>query len=348
MRPEATTFNHKAETDAPDTLLSKREGALLKTFGLLALLTILSAPATIAFGQAGQPDDFEVITLGTGTPPPTMKRFGPATLIKAGRQVLLFDVGRGASQRIWQTGTSMGTINGVFITHLHSDHIVGLPDLWLTGWLPSPFGQRKSPMRVWGPRGTKELMSGLERAYDWDIKTRIADQRLTREAVNVETTEIEEGIVYQQDGVKVTAFAVDHGDLIKPCFGFRVDFGGRSAVISGDTRFSENLIKHAKGTNLLIHQAAMAKDELLQKSISFRYIIDHHTKPEEAGVVFARTKPKLAALYHIVLLTDGKIPAPTEAEVAERVKTEYQGPLVIAEDLMRFSIKHDGVDHKMP
>jgi len=321
---------------------------LLNTFRLLALLTILSAPSTIAFGQTGQPDDFEVVMLGTGSPPPTMKRFGPATLIKAGRQVLLFDVGRGASQRIWQTGTPMGAINGVFITHLHSDHIVGLPDVWLTGWLPSPFGQRKSPMRVWGPQGTKELMSGLEKAYDWDIKTRIADQKLARDWVNVEATEIEEGVVYDQDGVKVTAFEVDHGDLIKPCFGFRVDFGGRSVVISGDTKFNENLIKHAKGANLLIHQAAMAKDELLKKSISFRYIIDHHTKPEEAGVVFARTQPKLAALYHIVLLTDGKIAAPTEADVAERVKTEYQGPLVIAEDLMRFSIKNDGVSHKMP
>jgi ribonuclease Z len=92
----------------------------------------------------------------------------------------------------------------------------------------------------------------------------------------------------------------------------------------------------------------MAKDELLEKSVTFRYIMDHHTKPEEVGTVFARTKPKLAALYHIVLLTDGKIPAPSEAEVAERAKTKYSGPLVIAEDLMRFSVKRDGVTYRMP
>ena len=321
-------------------------------FSWLRLAAIVTAVVVMHAGfssaQTSAQSDFEVITLGTGFPVPSMKRFGPATLVKAGDQVLLFDAGRGASQRIWQTRTPMGSINGMFITHLHSDHIVGIPDVWLTGWLPSPFGLRKSPMRVWGPKGTKAMMTGLEKAYDWDIETRIADQKLARESVSVETTEIEEGVIYDQNGVKVTAFAVDHGDLIKPCFGYRVDYDGRSVVISGDTRFSENLIKHATGAGLLIHQAAMAKDELLAKSPVFRYIIDHHTKPEEVGTVFARTKPKLAALYHIVLLTDGKIPAPTEADVAERVKKNYQGPMVIAEDLMRFSIKREGVTYSNP
>lgn len=304
-----------------------------------------TAQAQPAFTDGG---DFEVITLGTGFPTPTMRRFGPATLVKAGKEILLFDAGRGASQRIWQTGTPMGSIGGMFITHLHSDHIVGIPDVWLTGWLPSPFGLRKAPMRVWGPKGTKAMMTGLESAYAWDIETRVADQKLAREPVAVDTTEIQEGVIFDRNGVKVTAFEVDHGELIKPCFGYRIDYDGRSVTISGDTKFSENLIKHATGTDLLIHQAAMAKDELLEKSISFRYIMDHHTKPDEVGVVFARTKPKLAALYHIVLLTDGKIPAPTEADVAERARSKYQGPMVIAEDLMRFSITRDGVTYRMP
>lgn len=322
---------------------------MLSRLGLPAIaLAMLTMQTDVSFAQTTPADDFEVITLGTGFPSPLMKRFGPATLVKAGKEVLLFDAGRGASQRLWQTRTPMGAINGLFITHLHSDHIVGIPDVWLTGWLPSPFGLRKSPMRVWGPKGTKAMMEGLEKAYEWDIETRIADQKLAREPVSIVTTEIEEGVIYNQNGVKVTAFEVDHGALIKPCFGYRVDYDGRSVVISGDTKFSENLIKYATGTDLLIHQAAMAKDELLEKSVAFRYIIDHHTKPEEVGTVFARTKPKMAALYHIVLLTDGKIPAPTEADVAERAKTKYQGPMVIAEDLMRFSIRPDGVTYKMP
>jgi ribonuclease Z len=322
--------------------------AIVRTLGTAALTIGLALSAAQAQTAAPAATDFEVITLGTGFPTPTMKRFGPATLVKAGPEILLFDAGRGASQRIWQTGTPMGSIGGMFITHLHSDHIVGIPDVWLTGWLPSPFGLRKAPMRVWGPKGTKAMMTGLEQAYAWDIETRVADQKLAREPVAVDTTEIQEGVIFDRNGVKVTAFEVDHGDLIKPCFGYRVDYDGRSVTISGDTKFSENLIKHATGTDLLIHQAAMAKDELLEKSIAFRYIMDHHTKPDEVGVVFARTKPKLAALYHIVLLTDGKIPAPTEADVAERAKAKYAGPMVIAEDLMRFSITRDGVTHRMP
>jgi len=321
---------------------------MLSKVSLIAIALTLIAHPDVSSAQTAAANDFEVITLGTGFPAPTMKRFGPATLVKAGKEILLFDAGRGASQRIWQTGTPMGTINGLFLTHLHSDHIVGIPDVWLTGWLPSPFGRRSTPMRVWGPKGTKAMMAGLEKAYDWDVETRIADQKLAREGAAIGATEIEEGVIYNQNGVKVTAFEVDHGELIKPCFGFRVDYDGRSVVLSGDTKFSENLIKHATGTDLLIHQAAMAKDELLEKSVPVRYIIAHHTKPEEVGTVFARTKPKMAALYHIVLLTDGKIPAPTEADVEERAKKNYQGPMVIAEDLMRFSIKKDGVTYTKP
>jgi ribonuclease Z len=315
---------------------------------MLVAAVILTPPSGASFAQQAAAEDFVVITLGTGDPTPSMKRFGPATLVKAGKEILLFDAGRGAAQRVWKTGTSLGSINGLFLTHLHSDHIVGIPDVWLTGWLPAPFAIRKAPMRVWGPKGTKSMMSGLETAYDWDIRTRIADQKLAKEAVAIDAHEIEQGVVYENNGVKVTAFEVDHGDLIKPCFGYRIDFDGRSVVISGDTKFSENLIKFATGADLLIHQAAMAKDELLQTSIAFRYIIDHHTKPEEAGVVFARTKPKQAALYHIVLLTNGKVPAPTEQDVVDGVKKNYSGPLVVAEDLMRFSISRDGVTYRMP
>ena len=102
-------------------------------------------------------------------------------------------------------------------------------------------------------------MESLEKAYEWDIRTRIADQKLAKEHVAVSVTEIQEGVVYDRDGVKVTAFEVDHGDLIKPAFGFRIDYGGRSAVVSGDTRFSENLIRYATGTDLLIHQVAAVR-----------------------------------------------------------------------------------------
>jgi ribonuclease Z len=311
----------------------------------VALIVLLLGAVPCAAQTA---PDFTVVTLGTGSPPPVMTRFGPATLVKAGTQTLLFDAGRGATQRLWQTRTKLGAIDALFVTHLHSDHVVGIPDLWLTGWLTSPYGQRGAPMKVFGPQGTAAMMTGLAAAYKWDVDTRIADQDLPAAGAMIDTTEVKEGVVYEQGGVKVTAFLVDHGDLIKPCFGYRVDYDGRSVTISGDTRFSENLIKHATGTSLLIHQVAAMKDELVQKSPGYKAIYDHHTKPEEAGTVFTRAAPRLAVFYHLVLLGDLGIAAPNEAEVVARARTTYQGPLVVAEDLMAFTITRDAVSVTPP
>jgi ribonuclease Z len=290
-------------------------------------------------------DDFQVTLLGTGAPAPEMNRFGPGVLVQAGGQTLLFDCGRGVTQRLFQLGVKLGAANKLFITHLHSDHIVGIPDLWLTGWLEPPFAQRKGAFQVFGPAGTRNMMESLEKAYEWDIRTRIADQKLSKENVAVSVTEIKEGIVYDRDGVKVTAFEVDHGDLIKPAFGFRVDYGGRSAVVSGDTRFNENLIRNATGTDLLIHQVAAIRPELLTSPV-FQAILAHHTKPEEAGVVFTRTKPKLAVFYHFVLLGTPQVPAMTEQEVVALARKNYSGQLLVGEDLMVFRVGREGVSVK--
>jgi ribonuclease Z len=309
--------------------------------GLFALaISAYAWPQSAASG-----DDFRVTLLGTGSPPPVMNRFGPGVLVQAGGQTLLFDCGRGVTQRLAQLGVQLGAANKLFITHLHSDHIVGIPDLWLTGWLETPFAQRKGVFQVFGPAGTRNMMENLEKAYEWDIRTRIADQKLAKENIAVSITEIKEGIVYDRDGVKVTAFEVDHGPLIKPAFGFRIDYGGRSAVVSGDTRFSENLIRHATGTDLLIHSVAAVRLELLALPV-FQFILAHHTKPDEAGVVFARTKPKLAVFSHFVLLSTPKVPAMTEQEVVELARKNYSGPLLVGEDLMVFRVGHEGVSVK--
>lgn len=113
-------------------------------------------------------------------------------------------------------------------------------------------------------------------------------------------------------------------------------------TISGDTRFDENLIKHATGTDLLIHQVAAAREELLQSPV-FKVILDHHTKPEEAGVVFARSKPNLAVYYHFVLVGSPKVPPMTEKEVVDLTRKTYAGPLVVGDDLMAFRLEADRV-----
>jgi ribonuclease Z len=291
--------------------------------------------------------DFKVTLLGTGSPAPLMNRFGPGTLVQVNGQNLVFDAGRGVTQRLMQAKLKLGQADALFLTHLHSDHVVGIPDLWLTGWLQASFGQRKGPFVVYGPAGTVKLMEGLQAAYDWDIQTRIKDQKLPKQAVAVEATDIAEGVVYEKNGVKVTAFEVNHGDLIKPAFGYRIDYGGRSVVISGDTKFNENLIKHATGVDLLIHQVAAASPELLKIPV-FKVIMAHHTSPEEAGVVFARTKPKLAVYYHFVLLGTPKIKPLKEQDVLEMTRKTYQGPLLIGEDLTSFVIANDAVEVMAP
>jgi ribonuclease Z len=185
-------------------------------------------------------------------------------------------------------------------------------------------------------------MLGLAKAYDRDIRARIADQNLAAENLRAEVLEFKTGVVFEDGGVKVTAFEVDHGDLLKPAVGFRVDYGGRSITISGDTRFSENLIKHAAGTELLIHQVAAVREELL-KNPAFRVILAHHTQPEEAGVLFTRVKPKLAVFYHFVLLGAPGVTPVTEKEVFDMARKSYDGPLLIGEDLMAFRVERDAV-----
>jgi ribonuclease Z len=320
-----------------------------RAFAILACSVVLLATRGAhaqAFKPAAPlaPDAFRVTLLGTGSPVPAMDRFGPGVLIQAGNQTLLIDAGRGFSQRLFQAGVRLGALDAVLLTHLHSDHVTGLPDLWLTGWLAVPYAQRRAPLALYGPAGTRELAAGLERAYDWDIKTRIADQNLPKEAAPFAATEFTEGVVFERGGVRVSAIEVDHGALIKPAFGFRIEFDGRAVVVSGDTKFSENLIKHAAGVDLLIHQVATASAAALASPV-IQVILAHHTKPDEAGRLFARVKPKLAVFYHFVLL--GNPPA-TERDVLEGARQHYAGPLEIGADLMRFDIGRDAVTTHRP
>ena len=282
--------------------------------------------------------DFRVTLLGTGVPIPSPDRFGPCTLVEAGDQKFLIDAGRGATIRLYQLKVPIGRIDVQLLTHYHSDHTSGVPDVWLTGWLQSEFGRRTTPYRVIGPAGARELMENLERAYALDIKIRVADEKFPRCGIATDVTEFDrEGLVYENGGVKVIAFDVDHGDVIKPCCGYRFEYGGRVAVFSSDTRYSQNVIKHGAGADLLVHEVASARPELL-KEASFQRIIAHHTTPRDVGRVFAQTRPKLAAFTHILQLGNAEIPAPTIDDIIAETRETYDGPLVVGEDLMAFEI----------
>jgi ribonuclease Z len=282
--------------------------------------------------------DFRVTLLGTGVPIPSPDRFGPCTLVEAGERRFLIDAGRGAAIRLYQLKIPIGQIDVQLLTHYHSDHTSGIPDLWLTGWLQSHFGMRKTAYRVIGPTGARELMENLERAYALDIKIRTADEKLPLAGIATNTVEFDrDGVVYDEGGVKILAFEVDHGDVIKPCYGYRFEYAGRTAVFSSDTRYNQNVIKHGTGADLLVHEVASARPELMTEAYVQR-IIGHHTTPREAGRVFAQAKPKLAAYTHIVLLGSERIAPPTIEDVVAETRQTYGGPLAVGEDLMAFEI----------
>ena len=282
--------------------------------------------------------DFRVTLLGTGTPIPVPDRFGPSTLVEAGDQKLLIDAGRGASIRLHQLGVPIGSVDALLLTHFHSDHTVGIPDVWLTGWLEAYFGTRTAPLRVIGPQGARILMTHLEQAYALDVSIRIEDERLAPQGAAVDVSEFNaDGVVYEKNGVRVIAFEVDHGDAIKPAYGYRIEYDGRSVVISGDTRFDRNVIKYGAGADLLIHEVAIMRPALLAEPFIQR-IMAHHTTAREAGTVFAQTRPKLGVYTHLVFLASKTVPRATEDDLIAETRLTYDGPLEVGEDLMSFDI----------
>ena len=276
-------------------------------------------------------DIFRVTLLGTGAPPPSLERFGPSTLVEVGREKFIFDAGRGAMQRLHQLGIPFSEITGLFLTHHHSDHVVGFPDLWLTGWIGRPWGNRRMPLRVWGPVGTKEMMEQLPRAFHVDIRVRSKSYPI--EGVKLIAQEIGEGSVVEKDDIRVTAFKVDHGGEELPAFGYRIDYRGRVAVLSGDTTFNTNLIEHARGADLLVHEVTAVAGRAAENEQQLKRINSNHTTPEQTGQIFARVKPKLAVYNHLLLFGSA-----TVDDLIPATRQNYAGPLIVGEDLLQIEI----------
>ena len=292
---------------------------------ILRCVSLAACLSTVCYSQT-----LKVTLLGTGNPRPRIDRFGPSILVEAGKETLLFDCGRGATIRLSQASVPFSSVTALFLTHLHSDHVVGLPDLWLTGWIMG----RHVPLQVWGPTGTVDMLKGLEQAYAFDVHMRRdVDEQLPAQGAVLMGKDIGEGVVYESNGVKVTAFLVDHGP-VKPALGFRVDYQGHAVVLSGDTRPSDNLIKFSRGTDVLVHEV-FDPEAYREVGNSLtpeqrKRVREHHSTPEEAGTVFTKVAPKLAVYSHIV--------PPDVPDVIPHTRKTYSGPLEVGEDLMTIEI----------
>jgi ribonuclease Z len=254
-------------------------------------------------------------------------------------------MGRGNTIRLWQKQIPLGSINTHFLTHLHSDHVNGLCDLWLSGWIQTPFGSRQNPFVIYGPSGTEKMMHHLWHAFSEDRRIRLADEQNPPSGIEIDAHDVRPGLVHQKDGVTVSAFEVDHGDLVKPAYGYKITYEGHTVVISGDTRYCETVKQEAYHADLLVHEVAMIPQALFDKYPSYRAIYAHHISPEKAGELFAAAQPKQVAYSHVVLsgLPKEGIPFPTPADVLAATATTYSGPVVVGADLMSFKIDETGV-----
>jgi ribonuclease Z len=296
------------------------------------LLLCLSGQTRAAF-QAASADvpakAIRVTLLGTASGPRVHTGMaGISTLVEAGGERLLFDAGRGSMQRLIQAGLPMNAVTKLFLTHLHSDHVIGVPDLMLSPWSAQP--ERRVPLEIWGPEGTRDMMRHLQEAFAFDIRMRRdVDESLSRDGIRVVAHDIREGKVYERNGVTVTAFLVTHG-LVKPSYGYRVDYAGRSVAVSGDTSPSDNLVAFCKGVDVLIHEAIDL--DVLRSLVSNQQrreaIVTRHTTPEQAAGVFKRVLPRLAVFSH----------SPGTAGIVQQTMRFYSGRVEMGTDLMVIDI----------
>jgi ribonuclease BN (tRNA processing enzyme) len=295
---------------------------LTRTVFFLLVLTIFSSAVHA---------QTTVILLGTGTPYPDPKAAGPATAVIVGQRVFLFDAGANVMRQLNAAGLPISGPEATFITHLHSDHTLGYADLILTSWVM----RRRTPLQVYGPSGLRKMTNNLLAAYSEDIDIRTHGlEREVGEWRRVDVHEITAGVIYNRDGVKVTAVPVPHGSW-KFAYGYRVDTPDRSIVISGDTRVSEKLVQAARNVDVLVHEVYLTKnlkpEDRPGGDLWPQYMREFHTSELELGGLAARANCKLLVLTHIIRF-DG-----SDDELLSGIrKGGYSGNVLVGHDLEHY------------
>jgi ribonuclease BN (tRNA processing enzyme) len=268
-----------------------------------------------------------VVFLGTGMPVPNPDRQGPSLAIVANGKAYLVDAGTGIVRQAaaaYQRGIKALWANELdiaFLTHLHSDHTLGLPDLILTPWVM----HRTVPLQLYGPVGTQAMADNIEKAYAEDIQVRIEGlEHQTTTGHQVVVHEIQPGVVYQDANVKVTAFAVKHGSW-KEALGYRFDVDGKSIVISGDTRPVDSVVEACNSCDMLVHEVYSGTPS---GAADAAYFSSFHTSAKQLGEIAARAKPKLLVVWHYVPLRDTN-----QATMVDEIHETFHGPVLVANDL---------------
>lgn len=314
-------------------------GWLRRFVAALAVAGIAGVNSSYADAPGATEPDFaiRVTLLGTGVPVPNPRQFGSSILVEANDVKLLFDCGRGCAHRLWNLGPQyLRETQHVFLTHLHSDHTIGMPDLYLNGWVML----RPTGLNIYGPKKAEDLMRHIRLAYDEDVVYRVDRQisTLSREQLEYSVTTVTDGAEFDFNGVKVTAILVDH-HVVKPAFGYRIDYGGRSVVISGDTAFSPNLIRRSKGADVMLHEVmSPALENFLRANYEKDMaddIVALHTLAPDVGRVFKESGVRLGVFTH---LDNNPSAIP---ELIEQTRKTWDGRLEVGEDLMVIDIGED-------
>jgi ribonuclease Z len=292
------------------------------------------------------PDEIRVTILGSGDPFVNKSQASASVLIEVGNvegDFFFFDLGSGALANFNGLGLPVTSTTKVFLSHLHADHVGDMPTLL---WSLAKSG-RRDPVEVWGPAGEHERFGTLayarhlELAHAWDTESMCGHPG--QSGARTITTEVpydRPEVVYQRNGVTIVSFPVIH--IHNGAVGYRLDYAGRSVVFSGDTRPCRHLVEACDGVDLLIHETfpsapVFAKKAGVPVGLAEAIVNGAHTSPAMAGKVFKRAGARLSAMWHLAVDHD------TVGPVFEEVRAEYDGPVVISQDLTVFNITKESL-----
>lgn len=301
-------------------------------------------------------DGLHAYLCGSGSPLPDAERAGPCIAVLAGRDAFVFDSGSGSTRKLLRMGFPAERIRGIFLTHLHSDHIDGMGELLLQTWIG---GSRDTPIPVHGPPGTERVLAGLREAYALDAGYRVGHHGAafarpggfggTAQILTVPDGPPSTAVAFDRGGVKITAIRVDHSP-VKPAYGYRIDYKGRSIAISGDTVYSPEFVAASRGADVMFHEALNPKMvRQLQAKLAERGRKDaakiigdipgYHASPADAARAAQTARAKALVFYHIV----PSIPAgPMEALFLGDAPGRYDGTLKVGRDGLLVSLPAKG------